>query len=89
MSEIIDGEAQTVKDTKEAATSVMVKDGDTLVIAGLIKDQVTDKKKKVPFFGDIPVLGLVFRKSEKTIEKRDLIIFITPHIITPEIPSKS
>ena len=46
-------------------------------------------KKKVPFFGDIPVIGLIFRKTEKTITKRDLIIFLTPHIITPEIPSNS
>ena len=67
----------------------MVKDGDTLVIAGLIKDELTDTKKKVPFFGDIPVIGLVFQKSEKGISKRDLIIFMTPHIITPEIPSDS
>ena len=66
-------------------TRVMVKSGETLVIAGLVKDQLTDTKKKVPFLGDVPVLGLIFQKSEKTNTKTDLMIFITPHIITPEV----
>ncbi len=89
ITEVVDGEEQTVKHTKKTTTNVMVKDGDTLVIGGLIKDKVTDLKKKIPFLGDIPIIGLVFRKSEKAIEKTDLIIFITPHIITPEMPSNS
>jgi len=72
--------------TERVVTNVMVKDGDTLVIAGLLTDKLTDVKKKVPFLGDFPIIGLVFRKSEKTIIKTDLIIFMTPHIITPEIP---
>ncbi len=67
-------------------TRVMIKGGETLVIAGLVKDQITDTKKKVPFLGDIPIFGLLFQKSEKTTAKTDLMIFITPHIITPEIP---
>lgn len=75
--------------TEEVFTSVMVKDGDTLVIAGLIKDKVTDIKKKVPFLGDIPIVGLLFTKTEKAIVKSDLIIFITPHIITLDIASGS
>ncbi len=66
---------------EEAKTNVMIKDGETLVIAGLIKDQVTDTKKKLPFLGDIPLLGLLFQHSEKTIVKQDLLIFVTPHII--------
>ncbi len=66
---------------EEAKTSVMIKDGETLVIAGLIKDQVGDTKKKVPFLGDIPLLGLLFQKTEKVVSKQDLLIFVTPHII--------
>ncbi len=68
--------------TEEAKTRVMIKDGETLVIAGLIKDKVTDIKKKTPILGDIPLLGLIFQKSEKTVAKTDLLIFMTPHIIT-------
>ncbi|MBL8013480.1 MAG: type IV pilus secretin PilQ [Candidatus Omnitrophica bacterium] len=71
--------------TEEATTKVMIKDGDTLVIAGLIKDQVTDTKKRVPILGDIPVVGELFRKSETKKDKTELMIFLTPHIITPEL----
>jgi len=70
---------------ESVSTKVMIKDGDTLVIAGLIKDKVIELKKKLPILGDIPILGLIFTKTEKTISKTDLIIFLTPHIITPEI----
>jgi type IV pilus assembly protein PilQ len=75
--------------TEEATTKVMIKDGDTLVIAGLIKDQVTDTKKRVPFLGDIPLVGEAFRKSETTKTKTELLIFLTPHIITPELDTAS
>jgi len=74
---------------EEVKTQIVVKGGDTLVIAGLIKDKLTDTKRKVPFLGDIPVFGLLFQKSEKEVSKTDLIIFMTPHIITPEIASES
>jgi len=70
--------------TESASTSVMIKDGQTLVIAGLIKSQWTDTRKKVPFLGDIPLAGLLFQKSEKNLVKTELFIFITPHIIQPE-----
>jgi len=68
--------------TEEAKTRVMIKDGETLVIGGLIKDKVIDIKRKMPLLGDIPLLGLMFRKTEKTVTKTDLLIFLTPHIIT-------
>ena len=69
---------------ESAKTQVMIKDGETLVIAGLIKNKTTDVKKKLPLLGDIPIIGLAFQKSEKTIVKTDLLIFLTPHIITPD-----
>ena len=75
--------------TEEATTKVMIKDGETLVIAGLIKDQVTETKKRVPLLGDIPFLGEAFRKSETTKTKTELMIFLTPHIITPEVKTAS
>ena len=69
---------------ESAATRVMIKNGDTLVIAGLIKDQTTDTKKKVPILGDIPVAGLIFRKNSTVKEKTELLIFMTPHIVTSD-----
>ncbi|MFC1704606.1 type IV pilus secretin PilQ [Candidatus Omnitrophota bacterium] len=71
--------------TQETSTRVMIKDGDTLVIAGLIKDKTVETRKKVPVLGDIPLLGLMFQKKELSVEKTDLLIFITPHIITPNV----
>jgi type IV pilus assembly protein PilQ len=70
---------------ESAKTSVMIKDGDTLVIGGLVKTQTTETKKRTPFLGDIPIVGYAFRKSEVNNQKTDMIIFITPHIITPEV----
>jgi type IV pilus assembly protein PilQ len=67
--------------TKQAEVQVMIKDGETLVIGGMIKDKVVDTKKKIPFLGDIPVLGYLFSKNDTEIEKRDLLIFLTPHIL--------
>ncbi len=74
---------------ESASTSVMIKDGDTLVIAGLITNQVTETKKKTPFLGDVPILGLAFQKRSTSTTKTDLILFMTPHIITPEVPSET
>jgi len=71
--------------SKNARTKVMVEDGNTLVIAGLIKSKDTDTVKKVPFLGDIPIFGYAFRKKEKLEEKTDLIIFVTPFIVTPNM----
>ena len=73
---------------ESTTTRVLIKDGDTLVIAGLITDQVTETKKKTPILGDIPIVGLAFTKTEESVTKTDLIIFITPHIVTPDIASK-
>ncbi|MFH1360298.1 MAG: type IV pilus secretin PilQ [Candidatus Omnitrophota bacterium] len=70
-------------------TRVMIKESETLVIAGLIKNSESDTRKKLPFLGDIPGLGLLFQKKEKTISKTDLLIFITPHIITAQIEDES
>lgn len=71
---------------ESAITNVMIQDGQTLVIAGLIKDKTDDIKKRVPFLGDIPVLGKAFQKSNQTTSKTELLIFLTPHIITPKNP---
>ncbi len=75
-----------VLSTEEAKTKVMIKDGQTLVIAGLIKNHTTLTKKKVPFLGDLPFIGEVFKKKEDQKDKTELLIFLTPHIITANNP---
>jgi type IV pilus assembly protein PilQ len=66
-------------------TKVMVEDGKTLVIAGLISSTKNVTKNKVPFLGDIPWLGnLLFSSTNTSIIKTELLIFLTPHIITAD-----
>ena len=68
---------------QETKTKVMIEDGQTLVIAGLIKDKTDVTSNKVPILGDIPILGQAFRKNSKVKNKTELLIFLTPHIIIP------
>ncbi len=68
-------------DTKQAEAQVMIKDGETLVIGGLIKDRVVETNKKIPILGDIPLLGLLFQHKSTDVEKRNLLIFLTPHVL--------
>jgi general secretion pathway protein D len=68
--------------TKRAMeTTAIAQDGQTLVIGGLVRDNVTVSEKKIPFLGDIPILGWLFRSQSKQTEKLSLLVFLTPHII--------
>ncbi len=69
---------------RSASTTVVVKDRQTMVIGGLIRDNVTSSESKVPFLGDIPILGWFFKSKTTSIEKTNLMIFITPYIINNE-----
>ncbi|MFH1655643.1 MAG: secretin and TonB N-terminal domain-containing protein [Candidatus Omnitrophota bacterium] len=68
-------------DTREADTVVTIKDEQTLAIGGLIKEQSTITNRKIPILGDIPLIGLLFRSKAVDIVKKELVVFITPHII--------
>ena len=70
--------------TTQAETSVRVKDGSTIIIAGLIKDERSGAVSKIPFLGDVPLLGNLFKKTDRSVDKLELVIFITPHIISGE-----
>lgn len=71
-----------VVDTTEAETEVMVKDGTTIIIGGLRKDENIEVVKKFPILGSIPILGMAFRQTAKDTEKTELVVFLTPHIIS-------
>lgn len=66
---------------RSATTSVVVRDGQTVVLGGLIADARTKAVSKVPFIADIPVLGHFFRTESTTNDKVNLLLFLTPHII--------
>jgi general secretion pathway protein D len=66
---------------RTAKTSVVVADSDTVVIGGLIRDSVSDNVTKIPLLGDIPILGWLFKSTQKQVQKSNLIVFMTPHVV--------
>ena len=74
---------QTVKDLEERSTkaTLKVKDGDTIVMGGMIRHTESKVITKIPFLGDIPFFGLMFRNKKDEPKDRELLVFITPHII--------
>jgi len=69
---------------RAADTTVVIKDRQTMVIGGLIRDNVTSSTSKIPLLGDIPILGWLFKYKTAKTEKTNLMIFITPYIIKGE-----
>lgn len=74
-------------DTTEANAMMTVKNGNTLVMGGLIKDEKQETIFKIPILGDIPFIKYAFRNKYNKIVKKEIIIFITPKIISPDQPS--
>jgi type IV pilus assembly protein PilQ len=68
-------------DTREIVTQVLVNDGQTVVLGGILETERRDVTNKVPYLGDIPGLGYLFRKKQKTDNKDELLIFVTPKIL--------
>jgi general secretion pathway protein D len=66
---------------REAATFVTVKDGQTMIIGGIIKDDKTETVHKTPILGDIPFVGRLFQRKDNRAEKTELMVFITPHVV--------
>lgn len=69
---------------KEAQTELLVNDGDTVVIGGIIKSRKSAGEKGLPFLSKIPLLGWLFKNSQKSDDKEELLIFITPRIVQLE-----
>lgn len=70
---------------KEAHTELLIRDGDTTVIGGIYTRSKGKSFKKVPFFGDIPVLGWFFKSRTRTDDRSELLIFITPKVVNREV----
>jgi type IV pilus assembly protein PilQ len=66
---------------QSAQTNVVVSNGETVVIAGLTSNEKIEEEEGIPFLKNIPFLGHLFKRSTKSLDKKDLIIFVTPHII--------
>jgi general secretion pathway protein D len=66
---------------RSATTNVVVNDGQTAVIGGLVRDDVVKNTKSIPFLGRIPLLGWLFKTETTRTEKTNLLIFVTPYIV--------
>ena len=68
---------------RETSTTVEMRDGESFAIAGLLQDDFRDLNGQVPWLGDIPVLGTLFRSAEYQRAQSELVIIVTPHLVTP------
>jgi type IV pilus assembly protein PilQ len=72
------------KETRQAVTEVLVRDGETAVIGGIITDTEANADSGVPFLADIPGLGWLFKRTNRQVDKTEMIIFITPKIVNSD-----
>jgi type IV pilus assembly protein PilQ len=68
-------------ETRKIETTVLVDNGETVVLGGVFERTKTKSREQIPFFGDIPFLGVLFRKSSVRDENGELLIFVTPKIL--------
>ena len=68
---------------RETSTTVELRDGESFAIAGLLQDDFRDINGQVPWLGDMPVLGALFRSAEYQRQQTELVIIVTPHLVTP------
>ena len=75
-------------DSKHIKTQVLVENGGTLVIGGIFEINENNSENKVPFLGDVPVLGNLFKNTTKSVDKREMLVFITPKVLTDRGPTR-
>jgi len=72
-------------DTKNVTTQIAVNNGDTAVIGGIYEETVNNDVTKIPWLGDLPVLGYLFKTTNKAVEKTELLIFLTPRVVKESV----
>ena len=75
------GQSGVALSNRRVENTVVVSDGETVVIGGILTDDYSDNVTKVPWLGDIPVLGWAFKTVERQLQKKNLLVFLTPHIV--------
>jgi len=82
LAPVASGVAQDlVTNKRQIETKVIVDDGNTIVLGGLIEDRLTDSEQKVPLLGDIPLLGWLFKNKTKRTQKTNLLVFLRPVVV--------
>ena len=74
---------QPIFSSRKVTTSVSVWDGQTVVLGGLMREDVQKTEDRTPIIGDIPLVGRLFRTNADQHIKRNLVIFVTAHLVTP------
>lgn len=75
-------------DTKEVETQVLMDNGETVVLGGVYEQSTRNDSSRVPFFGDLPFIGALFRSTSESNDKSELLIFVTPKILRQELTSQ-
>jgi len=78
------GEAVSI-DTQRIGTQVLVDNGETIVLGGIYQQNLISRVSKVPVLGDIPLVGFLFRNTTDRNERQELLIFVTPKIISEKL----
>ena len=83
IGEVLPGTSSPSLDTRAASTVVEMRDGESFAIAGLLQDDFRDSVGQVPWLGDLPILGALFRSASYQRQQSELVIIITAHLVTP------
>jgi type IV pilus assembly protein PilQ len=81
---IIEGTQIPIIDSRRTETTIVIKDGYTLAIGGLVEDTITSASTKIPLLGDLPGVGRLFQSKNNELRKRNLVIFITARTLNPD-----
>ena len=79
----IGGSPIPVVNRRSVDTTLRVKDGESVVIGGLLREDKTDNISKIPFLGDLPIIGAFFRQNNRSRTKTEIVVMVTPHIVKP------
>lgn len=77
----VEGQADLITNKRSIKTQILAEDGEIIILGGLIRDAVQESQSKVPFLGDIPILGWLFRSSSESHVKQNLIVFLKPTVV--------
>ena len=75
-------------DTRKAKTTLLLKDGQVVIMGGLRKKETTNQVSQIPIVGDLPLVGMLFRNTQKTVKNSELLVFMSPHIYKGESVSE-
>jgi type IV pilus assembly protein PilQ len=75
-------------DTKHVKTQILIENGGTVVIGGIFEMEETNQENKIPLIGDVPVVGNLFKSRTKESTKREMLVFITPKVLSDKVSAK-